>query len=102
MNHPKPPLLHSHRLLAALSLILLSVTTDASSQWRRPSLLKRPLHSIFHRNHQRAPTPSAAVVDASDIEASYLKNAVFCVRGGGANGPCIGIDLGKSFDDTRM
>ena len=31
--------------------------------------------------------------------SSPIKNAVFCVRGGGeggSNGPCIGIDLGMS------
>ena len=40
-------------------------------------------------------------VEAADDEkiisspSSPIQNAVFCVRGGGANGPCIGIDLGK-------
>lgn len=39
-------------------------------------------------------------VEAADDEKiisslSPIQNAVFCVRGGGANGPCIGIDLGK-------
>ena len=31
--------------------------------------------------------------------SSPIQNAVFCVRGGGANGPCIGIDLGKFMKD---
>ena len=44
-------------------------------------------------------------VEAADDEktisspSSPIQNAVFCVRGGGANGPCIGIDLGKLMKD---
>jgi len=55
----------------------------------RPSLLKRKLN-YNRRNHQDITThiPTGNANDA-------IEKAVFCVRGGGANGPCIGIDLGK-------
>ena len=43
-----------------------------------------------HANNQ-------VVSDDEIISTSAIQNAVFCVRGGGANGPCIGIDLGKLF-----
>ena len=57
------------------------------SSWRQPSLLKRSFHKMEHDSK----------VDTSVVqESTPLDDAIFCLRGGGANGPCIGIDLGKS------
>ena len=59
----------------------------------RPSLLKRPFHKLnYRRNHQDITTH---IPTGNDDANDHIEKAVFCVRGGGANGPCIGIDLGK-------
>ena len=51
--------------------------------------MKRPVHKMFDRG---------LVASNSIIASSPINKAVFCVRGGdGSNGPCIGIDLGKSI-----
>lgn len=101
-------------LLALTALVAVSSSADAASShssWRLPSLLNRPLrklsssekvhHPYRHRRHDdvAASTISSSVLDIDNVAAlsSPIKNAVFCVRGGGEiNGPCIGIDLGKS------
>ena len=85
-------------LAALVALSLLSSVNAASSHssWRLPSLLNRPLRklssSMVHHRHRRRHVEMTAA-------SSPIKNAVFCVRGGGeggSNGPCIGIDLGMS------
>lgn len=100
-------------LLALTALVAVSSSADAASShssWRLPSLLNRPLrklsssekvhHPYRHRRHDdvAASTISSSVLDVDNVAlSSPIKNAVFCVRGGGeVNGPCIGIDLGKS------
>jgi len=78
-----------------LVLTILSVTTTSIVDARiwgggiRPSLLKRKLNC--RRNQQQDITTHIPTGNANDA----IEKAVFCVRGGGANGPCIGIDLGK-------
>ena len=58
----------------------------------RPSLLKHKLNRSRRQQQQdittHIPTGNANTND-------HIEKAVFCIRGGGANGPCIGIDLGK-------
>ncbi len=79
--------------LVAICLTLLSTPAYA---WRRPSLLKQPLHKMMGFGGQEHDTQVASKNDI--IIHSPINNAVFCVRGGGgSNGPCIGIDLGKSM-----
>jgi len=78
-----------------LVLTILSVTSTTSIDAKvwgggiRPSLLKRKLNYRRQQQHQDITThiPTGNANDA-------IEKAVFCVRGGGANGPCIGIDLG--------
>lgn len=109
------PTMERRSLLALTALIAvssLSSSVDAASShssWRLPSLLNRPLrklsssevhHPYRHRRHDDIATStiSSSVLDIDNVAAlsSPIKNAVFCVRGGGEiNGPCIGIDLGK-------
>ena len=106
-------------LLVFAAVASLSSVDAASSPWRLPSLWhhhRRPLVrnqnlSSELRRHRRhddfaastAETASAPTTDdvvaAAAASSSPIKNAVFCVRGGGEgnNGPCIGIDLGKSI-----
>jgi len=57
----------------------------------RPSLLKRKLNYRRQQQHITTHIPTGNDANANDA----IEKAVFCVRGGGANGPCIGIDLGK-------
>jgi hypothetical protein len=90
--------------LAALVAVSLLSSVDAASShstWRLPSLLNRPFcklsSSMVHHRHRRRHVEMTA-------GSSPIKNAVFCVRGGGeggSNGPCIGIDLGMSFLERR-
>lgn len=84
--------------LAIYFAISFSMTADAApfsrlASWHRPSLLKQPLHKMLlgGREHE---TQVASNIDMAI--SSPINNAVFCVRGGGSNGPCIGIDLGES------
>jgi len=81
-----------------LVLTILSVTSTSSivdaKIWGggiRPSLLKRKLN-YSSRNQQQDITTHIPTGNANTNDA--IEKAVFCVRGGGANGPCIGIDLG--------
>lgn len=101
------PTMERRSLLALTALIAvssLSSSVDAASShssWRLPSLLNRSLRKLYrHRRHDDIATStiSSSVLDIDNVAAlsSPIKNAVFCVRGGGEiNGPCIGIDLGK-------
>lgn len=80
----------------ALVAICLTLLSSPAYAWRRPSLLKQPLHKMMGFGGQEHDTQVASKNDI--IIPSPINNAVFCVRGGGgSNGPCIGIDLGKSM-----
>ena len=93
-----------------LAIILSTVWTDSNAasshpSWSsRPSLLKRQFHRLSRRRQQQDTTISTTVdhniPTGNDDNNSDILNAVFCVRGGGANGPCIGIDLGKCIVDV--
>ncbi len=104
------PLLALTVLFAVFSQLSLVVLVDAASShssWRRlPSLWNRPFRKLrfssskVRRHYQQ----QARRWHEGDVNASLLiKDAVFCVRGGGGeqggnnNGPCIGIDLGTSI-----
>ena len=95
-------------LLAITILSTVWIGSNAASSrppWSsRPSLLKRQFHSLSRRRQQQDTTISTTVdhhniPTGNDDNNSDILNAVFCVRGGGANGPCIGIDLGKFMVD---
>ena len=86
-------------LIFVLSVSIVDAATSHHPSWgiTRPSLLKQ---SFFHklsdlrrRRHQVGASEDAITTDTGNNNAN-IKNAVFCVRGGGGNGPCIGIDLG--------
>lgn len=81
----------------ALVAICFTLLSSPAYAWRRPSLLKQPLHkTMMGFGGQEHDTQVASKNDI--IIPSPINNAVFCVRGGGgSNGPCIGIDLGKSM-----
>ena len=94
-------------LVALIILLSVSIVDAATSHpsWgiTSPSLLKR---SFFHklsdlRRRRRQVGASDAIttdgIPTGSNNANNIKNAVFCVRGGGANGPCIGIDLGTLY-----
>ena len=96
-------------LLAITILSTVWIGSNATSSrppWSsRPSLLKRQFHSLSRRRQQQDTTISTTVdhhniPTGNDDNNSDILNAVFCVRGGGANGPCIGIDLGKFIMDV--
>jgi len=102
----KSPSISSRFLISAslaVSFALFSSSADAvssrrSSSWRQPSLMKRPLHKmgLGSSREQHDKVESNERIASSSLSSSPIENALFCVRGGGSNGPCIGIDLGKS------
>ena len=80
-----------------LVLTILSITSSIvdAKIWGaniRSSLLKRKLN--YRRQQQQDITTHIPTGNANTND-DHIEKAVFCVRGGGANGPCIGIDLGK-------
>ena len=78
-----------------LALTILSVTSIDAKIWGgiRPSLLKRKLN--YSRRNQQQDITTHIPTGNANTNDDHIEKAVFCVRGGGANGPCIGIDLGK-------
>ena len=82
-----------------LILTILSITSSSivdAKIWGggiRPSLLKRKLN-YSRRQHQQQQDITTHIPTGNDANDDHIEKAVFCVRGGGANGPCIGIDLG--------
>ena len=100
----KQSLIKPWPLVALIILLSVSIVDAVTSHqsWgiTSPSLLKR---SFFHklsdlRRRRRQVGASDAIttdgIPTGSNNANNIENAVFCVRGGGANGPCIGIDLG--------
>ena len=82
-------------LLVLTILSVISTSIVDAKIWGggiRPSLLKRKLnYSSLQQQLQQDITTHIPTGNANDA----IEKAVFCVRGGGANGPCIGIDLGR-------
>ena len=80
-------------LLVLTILSVISTSIVDAKIWGggiRPSLLKRKLNYSRRQQQQQDITTHIPTGNANDA----IEKAVFCVRGGGANGPCIGIDLG--------
>eukprot|EP00985_Skeletonema_marinoi_P015041 scaffold7671_cov132-Skeletonema_marinoi.AAC.4 len=103
----KSPSISSRFLISASLAVyfaLFSSSADAvssrrSSSWRQPSVMKRPLHKmgLGSSREQHDKVESNDSIASSSLSSSPIENALFCVRGGGSNGPCIGIDLGTTY-----